>query len=91
MKKLIVALGIVLLSSSSALAVDLTNKDSQPYQVKVTEGSNTKEISLEPGATEKVCSSTCQIDIDGIGSINASGTETLTIKNGAIVLPEIPI
>lgn len=91
MKKLIVACGIVLLSSTSVLAVDLTNKDEEAYTVKITEGSNTEEISLEPGATETVCDSPCQIDVDGIGSINATGTETITIENSTIVLPEVQV
>lgn len=87
--KLILALGIVLLSSTNVLAVELANKDNQAYTVKVTEGTQTQEISLEPGATQEVCKGQCQIDIDGIGSINATGTETLSIENGAIVVPEI--
>lgn len=90
MKKLILALGIVLLSATNTLAVELTNKDSQAYTVKVTqEGSEAEEISLEPGATQEVCTANCQIDVDGIGSINVTGTEVLTIENGAIVLPEV--
>lgn len=90
MKKLMLALGIVLLSSTNALAVELTNKDSQAYTVKVTEeGSQTQEVFLEPGATQEVCKANCQIEIDGIGSINATGTETITIENSAIVLPEV--
>jgi hypothetical protein len=87
--KLILALGIVLLSSTNVLAVELTNKDNQAYTVKVTEGTQTQEISLEPGATQEVCKANCQIDIDGIGSINATGTEALSIENGAIVVPQI--
>lgn len=91
MNKLLVALGIVLSTSTSTLAVELTNKDSQSYKVKITEGSRTTEISIEPGAKQKVCNSACQIDVDGIGSINAIGTEVLTLENGAIVLPEIAL
>lgn len=87
--KLILALGIVLLSSTNVLAVELANKDNQAYTIKVTQGSETQEISLEPGATQEVCQANCQIEIDGIGSINATGTETLSIENGAIVVPEI--
>lgn len=90
--KLILALGIVLLSSTNALAVELANKDSQAYTVKVTEeGSEPQEVSLEPGATQEVCNANCQIEIDGIGSVNATGTETISIENGAIVVPEIPM
>lgn len=87
--KLILALGIVLLSSTNVLAVELANKDNQAYAIKVTQGSETQEISLEPGATQEVCNANCQIEIDGVGSINATGTETLSIENGAIVVPEI--
>lgn len=92
MKKLIFALGIILFSATNVLAVELTNKDSQAYTVKVTqEGYEAEEISLEPGATQEVCTTNCQIEVDGIGSVNATDTEVLTIENGAIVLPEIPM
>jgi hypothetical protein len=87
--KLILALGIVLLSSTNVLAVELANKDDKAYTVKVTEGTQTQEISLEAGAKQEVCKAECQIDIDGLGSINATGTETLSIEKGAIVVPPI--
>jgi hypothetical protein len=87
MKKLICAFGIVLLTASNALAVNLTNKDSQAYQVKITEGSNTREVSIESGATLSNVCSNCQIDINGIGSINAQGADVIIIENGKLTLP----
>lgn len=87
MNKLLLALGLVLFSCTSALAVDLTNQDSQAHKVKVTTGSGpSSEISIEAGATQKVCDSGCQIDVEGIGSINAAPADTFTIKDGAITL-----
>lgn len=93
MKNLLIALGIVLLSTSNALAVDLQNKDSQGYSIKITEGGRSSEISIEAGQTlTKVCSSSCQVDIEGIGSINGKGSEKISIEDGNFVFDtNIPI
>lgn len=86
MKTLLIALGLVLLSTTNALAIDLQNKDSQGYLVKITEGGRSREISIEAGQTlTKVCSSSCQVDIEGIGSVNGIGSEKISIENGNFV------
>ncbi|HAA28199.1 MAG TPA: hypothetical protein DCE56_11645 [Cyanobacteria bacterium UBA8553] len=87
MKQLLMTLGIILLSAASALAVDLENKDGQTYQVKITENGTTREVSIETGAKLSNICSNCQIDINGIGSINAQGTDVVTIENGKLTLP----
>jgi len=91
MKKIIMALGIVLLSATSAFAVDLENKDSQPHKVTITEGDNKEEIDLAAGASQSVCASTCQIDVEGIGSINATAAEDkFVIEEGKISVANVP-
>jgi hypothetical protein len=91
MKKIAIALGIVLFSATSALAVDLENRDSQPHRVTITEGDNTQEITLEAGASQTVCESTCQVDVEGIGSINATTPQdSFVIEEGKITVATVP-
>lgn len=98
MNKLLIALGVVLLTSTSALAVELTNNENQVIQVKITEGStegsegsNAQDLTIEPGATEEVCSSTCQIEVEGIGSINATTTtDKFVVEEGQITVATEP-
>lgn len=92
MKKIVIALGIVLLSATSAFAVELENRDEQSHQITVTtEGGNTEEITLEAGASQAVCQSTCQIDVEGIGSINATTPEdSFVIEEGKISVATVP-
>jgi len=89
--KVIMALGIILLSATSAFAVELENRDSQPHQVTITEGGNTEEITLEAGASQTVCESTCQVDVEGIGSINATTPQdSFVIEEGKISVATVP-
>ncbi|MDZ4871553.1 MAG: hypothetical protein CLLPBCKN_000941 [Chroococcidiopsis cubana SAG 39.79] len=91
MNKIVIALGIVLLSTTSAFAVELENRDSQPHKVTITEGENTEEIDLAAGASQTVCESTCQIDVEGIGSINATTPEdSFVIEEGKISVATVP-
>jgi hypothetical protein len=91
MKKIVMALGIVLFSATNALAVDLENRDSQPHQVTITEGDNTEQVTLEAGASQRVCESTCQVDVEGIGSINATTPQDrFVIEEGKITVATVP-
>lgn len=87
MHKLLLTLSFLLIGSSGVWASDLVNKDSQAYQVTITEGDQTKEISIASGATQTTCSSDCLISVDGIGAVNAKASDVITIENGQIVLP----
>lgn len=91
MKKIVMALGIVLFSATSALAVDVENRDSQPHKVTITQGDDTEEITLEAGTSQTVCESNCQVDIEGIGSINATTPQdTFVIEEGKITAATVP-
>lgn len=82
--KLILTLGIVLFSAVPVLAVDLKNEDSVQHTVKITEQTGTREETLEPNEEKTVCAGACQLDVENIGSINATGTEVITIKEGSL-------
>jgi hypothetical protein len=88
MKNLFLALGILLFSTANVLAVEVTNKEAETQQVKVTEtGKQATNVEIEAGATKTVCSNSCQIEIEGVGSVNAKGSEVVTIENKTLILP----
>jgi Ni2+-binding GTPase involved in maturation of urease and hydrogenase len=87
MKKLLLSLSFLLISSGGVLAADLVNKDSQAYQITITEGEQNSEISIAAGETQTTCSSDCLISVEGIGAVSAKASDVITIENGQIVLP----
>lgn len=87
MSKFILTISILLIGSNSVLAADLVNKDTQSYQITITEGEQKNSMSIASGETKTVCSSDCLIEVEGIGGITATGSDVITIKDGQIVLP----
>lgn len=81
MKKFMVAM---LLISSISQAVSLQNKDNKSYDIKV-KGSSTMSTSISSGTTKSsICSSSCTIEVEGVGSIEASGSDRVVIKDGKL-------
>jgi len=81
MKKLMLTM---LLASSMSQAVSLQNKDSNSYDIKV-KGSSTMSTSINGGTTKSsICSSSCTIEVKGVGSIDASGSDKVVIKDGKL-------
>lgn len=81
MKKRVIAL---LMVSSMAQAVSLQNKDNKSYDIKV-KGSSTMTTTINSGTTKSsICSSSCTIEVDGVGSIDASGSDRVVIKDGKL-------
>ncbi len=75
----------LLLISSLATAVSLQNKDSKSYDIKVKGSSSTMSTSINSGTTKSsICRSSCTITVDGVGSIEASGSDKVVIKNGKL-------
>lgn len=71
--------------SSSSFAVSLQNKDSKSYDIKVKGSSSTMSTSISGGTTKgSICSSSCKIIVDGVGEIEASGSDKVIIKNGSL-------
>lgn len=82
----------VLLSTGSALAVDLQNDDNKNYEVKIIEGNSVIQLSIKPNSTEKsVCQSICSIELQG-EIVGAVGDTTVTIKQGKLhgQFPDVP-
>lgn len=81
MKILMIAM---LMVSSLSQAVSLQNKDNKSYDIKV-KGSSTMTTSISSGTTKSsICSSSCTIEVDGVGSIDASGSDKVVIKDGKL-------
>ena len=75
---------VLLLVSSISSAVSLQNKDSKSYDLKV-KGNSTMSTSISGGTTKgSICSSSCTIEVDGVGSIEASGSDRVVIKDGKL-------
>ncbi|WP_421655696.1 hypothetical protein [Leptothermofonsia sp. ETS-13] len=74
----------MLLSTGSALAVDLQNDDNKNYEVKIVEANRVVQLSIKPNSTEKsVCQTACSIELQG-EVVGAVGDTTVTIKQGKL-------
>lgn len=87
MKTLILSLGLLLLAASQAIAVDLVNKDNKSYKVRVTSDNGSTTTLIGPMASMgNVCSGSCRIEVETIGSIRASYGESIAIEAGKLVV-----
>lgn len=73
------------LLSGTAMAVDLINKDSQTYAIKVKTGSSTMSASISGGTTKGgICSDACTIIVEDVGEVDAEGDDNVIIEDGDI-------
>jgi hypothetical protein len=86
MKSLVATIGILLFTTSQALAVDLVNKDNKTYQVFVTSASSTVSIIIQPlSVVENICRAECQIRVKNVGTVEAAYNTSITIENGKLI------
>ncbi len=71
-------------------AVDLKNEDSKTYKVGVHERSFTTWTSVSGGTTIHGICPECRIEIVGLGTVRASGSDVVVIRNGALDIEEGP-
>lgn len=69
---------------SAAQAVDVLNQDGRDYDVIVVENGVESIFTLFSGGSEEDVCTACTIEIDGMGSIEASGKETVVISGGKL-------
>lgn len=62
-------------------AVTLHNKDSQSYDIRV-KGSSTMSTSIQGGTVKNNICSSCNIEVKGVGDIDASGSDYVIIQGG---------
>jgi len=68
----------------SGYAVDLKNDDGTKYEVKIHSGATTTSTSIEGNTTQLNVCSECEIEVVGVGSIKAQGSEVVFIKEGKL-------
>ncbi|MDP3981162.1 MAG: hypothetical protein Q8Q33_07115 [Chlamydiota bacterium] len=78
------AVVLMLLGSTSIFAVTLINKDHQNYDIKVKGSSSTMNTSISAGTVKSNICSSCTIIVEGLGEIDASGSDKVTINNGKL-------
>ncbi len=83
MKKCIAVFTMVCLMCSPVFAVDLVNKDSKKYEVKIHDAGTTHS-SIEGNTTKTSVCSDCEIEVVGVGKVKASGSEKVVIKDGKL-------
>lgn len=70
--------------AGTAAAVDLKNEDSKKYDVKVEVGASTTSTSVEGNTTKVSICSDCKITVVGVGTVEASGSDVVVIKDGKL-------
>jgi hypothetical protein len=82
MKKIFAVTIVGLLNSAPAFATDLTNKDSQKYEVKV-QNVGTLNTSIDSSTTSVgICSQSCTVQVVGVGSVKVTGKEKAIVIEG---------
>ena len=84
MKSVTIAIVALFASTSAAFAVSLQNKDSKSYDIRVKGSSSTMTTSISGGTVKGSICSSCKITVDGVGTIDASGSDRVVIKNGKL-------
>jgi hypothetical protein len=83
-KRIAGLVAVLLFLGANVLAVDLRNEDGTKYEVKIHDGPSTLNTSIDGNSSQfSVCSS-CVIEVVGVGSIRASGSERVVIKDGKL-------
>ena len=69
-----------------ATAASITNTDTDPAMLAVTEGSVRLDIVIDPGNTQDLCPSGCFITFPDGDRMALGGSETIEIVKGSAVL-----
>ncbi len=68
-----------------ASAGSLINKDSSSYDIVVKKSGGTVRTSIGSRTTKSgICSSSCTIEVDGVGEIEIGSSDDAVIKNGRL-------
>lgn len=86
MKTIILGMAVSMAMIGGAAAASITNKDSQPQVLIVTEAADKIEMVVEAGATVSFCPTGCFVTMPSGDRETFSGSETIDIVNGAAVI-----
>lgn len=81
-----VAVLCLVLFGCATFAVDLKNEDSTTYELKIHDGPSTTHSSIEGNTTRSSICSDCKIEVVGVGMVEASGSQTVIIRNGELIV-----
>jgi len=86
MLKITIALVIMGFISMTPFPVDFNNDDSRDYELSVHAGpgATTHYTAYHKAIIKGICSSTCDIEVAGVGFIRASPGENVTIKDSKL-------
>lgn len=85
MNKLMIAALALAASGGAAIAASVTNNDSEPRVLIVTEGGSKSEMSLAAGETVNFCSGGCFVTMPNGDHEALTGSETIEITNGKAI------
>lgn len=85
MKKIMLALGLFLFSSTVQANVTLINKDSSSHDISIKCSSSTTSTSISGGTTRSIGNGPCTVTVKDSGA-TATGNDgqTLTITGGSV-------
>lgn len=85
MKTLALATAAIALALPPAHAGSLINKDSSSYDIAVKTSGGTNRTSISGNTTKSgICSSSCTIEVSGVGKIELGSGDDAIIKNGRL-------
>ena len=91
MEKLLIALGLVLVSTHGVLAsVRVSNDSDIPHTISVIDDSNSSASEVLPQQSLEVCTSDCQIQLDYTQTISARNGEQIHIQQDGSVFIQAP-
>jgi len=83
------AAALILAVSGQASALSLTNRDASDHTLKITDSAGTSELVVAPEQTlSDLCQSGCQISLGEGEGMDFTGTETVAIQDGKLVISE---
>jgi hypothetical protein len=77
-------LAAALMLAMNTLTADLRNEDGNRYEVRVHEGSTTRNTWIDGNSTSASICSDCEIEVVGVGRMKIKGSERLVIRNGRL-------
>jgi hypothetical protein len=89
-KQWLMGLGVMALvggAATTANAIDLRNEDERAYPMTVVSASMSRDMELRALTMSiVVCVGECEFRVPGVGATKARGNDTVTIRNGRLVV-----
>lgn len=74
-------------AASTAAAIDLRNEDERAYPMTVVSSSMTRDMEVRALTMSiVVCVGECEFKVPGVGATRARGNDTVTIRNGRLIV-----